>query len=150
MLDDLTTFFTERLTPAPRESRAADHKALPYAAAALLVVCARSDFQHHPEEKQTIEKLLKQTFSIDEERIEELMFLLDNEATATSLNDFTRLVNRYYSEDDKHRLLENLWRVAFADGRLDKFEEQYIARVAFLIHLPQSVVQECRQAVEIT
>jgi uncharacterized tellurite resistance protein B-like protein len=38
----------------------------------------------------------------------------------------------------KIALLESLWRVAFADGRLDKYEEQFIRRIAGLINLPPS------------
>lgn len=32
--------------------------------------------------------------------------------------------------------MELLWRVAFADGRLDRYEEHLIRRIADLLHLP--------------
>jgi uncharacterized tellurite resistance protein B-like protein len=54
------------------------------------------------------------------------------------LFQFTQLVNQHYSHTDKITLVENLWLVAFADGRLDKYEEQFIRKVSGLLHLAHS------------
>ena len=48
---------------------------------------------------------------------------------------FTQLVNEHYNYEDKEKLIENLWSVAYADGRLDRYEEQFIRKVAGLIHV---------------
>ena len=95
-----------------------------FAAAALLVVCARADFEEHPEEQSTILDLLENTFDLDEEGLHELLDLVDPDAAVTDLQEFTKLVNQHYSAQDKRVLIENLWRVALADGRIDRFEEQ--------------------------
>jgi uncharacterized tellurite resistance protein B-like protein len=119
-----------------------------YAAAALLVVCAKADFEELPEEIGAITKLLEETFGLSNEIIEELIEHVSEDTGVKGLDEFTRLVNQYYSEEDKLVLLENLWRVAYADGRIDKFEEQYISRVAFMIDVPQSQVKEMRRNAE--
>ena len=49
--------------------------------------------------------------------------------------EFTRLINDHYSYEQKTGLVENLWRLAFADENLDKYEEGLIRRVADLIHV---------------
>ena len=36
-------------------------------------------------------------------------------------------------------MVELLWRVAYADGDLDKYEEHLVRRIADLIHVPHSV-----------
>ncbi|MCB1647818.1 MAG: TerB family tellurite resistance protein, partial [Pseudomonadales bacterium] len=54
------------------------------------------------------------------------------------LFQFTELVNDHYTYEQKCSLVENLWQVAFADGRLDKYEEQFIRKVAGLLHLAHS------------
>jgi len=54
------------------------------------------------------------------------------------LYQFTSQINRTYSEADKVRLLEALWRVADADTAVHKYEEHLIRRVADLLHVPHS------------
>jgi uncharacterized tellurite resistance protein B-like protein len=54
---------------------------------------------------------------------------------ATSLYEFTRLVNDHYSYDEKYALVGAMWQVAYADKSLNKYEEHLIRRVAELIYL---------------
>jgi len=54
------------------------------------------------------------------------------------LYQFTSQINRAYSEHEKVRLLEALWRVADADATVHKYEEHLIRRVADLLHVPHS------------
>ncbi len=54
------------------------------------------------------------------------------------LYQFTSQINRTYSEAEKVRLLEALWRVADADLTVHKYEEHLIRRVADLLHVPHS------------
>ncbi|MDA0977850.1 MAG: TerB family tellurite resistance protein [Proteobacteria bacterium] len=146
MFEDLKSYFSSSLTPAAEFAESSGQEEIRRAAAALLLICARADFEHHPEEQRAIINALEQTFMLGEPAISELLHLLDEETNTTRLLEFTRLVNRYYSTPAKIELLENLWRVAFADGRLDEFEEHYIARVAFLIRIDQEQLQACRHA----
>jgi len=67
------------------------------------------------------------------------MRLAETEAReATDFYQFTQLVNDHYSYQDKVKLMENLWRVAHADGRLDRYEEHFLRRVSGLLHLSHS------------
>ena len=54
------------------------------------------------------------------------------------LYQFTSQVNRAWSDTEKVRLLEALWRVAAADEAVHKYEEHLIRRVADLLHVPHS------------
>ena len=54
---------------------------------------------------------------------------------ATSLYDFTRVINDHYLPAQKLELVASMWRVAYADGRLDKYEEYLIRQVAELCYV---------------
>ena len=133
MLDDLSHFFSTKLKPADGHHGERDAFEVRYAAAALLVVCAKADFQDHPEEERAIIELLERTFSLEHALIEELLAVMDEDSIVRGIQQFTSLVNKHYTKEDKQVLIENLWRVAYADGHVDRFEEQYVNRVAFMI-----------------
>ena len=40
--------------------------------------------------------------------------------------------------------MTTLWRVAYADGKLDKYEENIIRRIADLIHIRHSEYIKCK------
>jgi uncharacterized tellurite resistance protein B-like protein len=54
---------------------------------------------------------------------------------AVSLHEFTHRLNRELPESDKLAIIEMLWRVSHADGRIDKHEEQLVQRIAGLLHV---------------
>ncbi|MEM9314630.1 MAG: TerB family tellurite resistance protein [Pseudomonadota bacterium] len=109
------------------------------AAAALLVEVARADHDQLPEEEQAMGRLLASTLELSAEEVDEI---LERAGTAveeaTSLYEFTRLVNDHYGPDDKRALIAAMWEVAYADDELDKYEEHIIRRVAELIYLPHA------------
>ena len=52
-----------------------------------------------------------------------------------SLYDFTSEVNEKFSREKKCELVKLLWKVAYADGRVDKYEEHYIRKISDLLNL---------------
>jgi len=107
------------------------------AAAALLVEVARADFTQDAAEEQAMASLLTNTLNLDPRDVDALMSDADSAVDqATSLYDFTRLVNDHYDADGKRALVQSMWQVAYADASLDKYEEHLIRRVAELIYLP--------------
>lgn len=109
------------------------------AAAALMVEIMVIDQQIDDAEQRTICHQLQQQFALSTEEANELMAVATSQVDqATSLYQFTRIINDHFDATEKTTLLENLWRVAFADKVLDKHEEAMIRRVAELIHVPHS------------
>ncbi len=107
------------------------------AAAALLVEVARADFTQDAAEEQSMASLLTNTLGLDPAEVDALMSRADEAVDeATSLYEFTRLVNEHYDASGKRALIQSMWQVAFADASLDKYEEHLIRRVAELIYLP--------------
>ena len=54
---------------------------------------------------------------------------------SVSFYEFVEDINKNYSQDEKLSLLNFMWRIAFADGRLDVDEEKIIRRLADLISI---------------
>ena len=125
-------------TPA-RETGAERELRQRLAAAALLIETARADFSEDGVEEAVLTTLLCETLGLDAAQVSELLVQASAQLDeAASLYDFTRVINDHYSAAQKLELITNMWRVAYADGRLDKYEEYLIRQVAELTYVPHS------------
>lgn len=137
MLKNLKSLLSQ-LIPAEEvpESRA-DLKQL--AAAALMIEVATIDGSFDRRELAALSLELQQQFHLSGDVLERLIECARAEsADATSLFQFTSCVNEEFSNQEKLDLLTGMWRVAYADGDLDKYEEHMIRRVADLIYVSHS------------
>ena len=109
------------------------------ACSALLIEVAYADKIFDESEINSLKESLKETYSIDEEIINEL--ISDAKKTvdeSTSLYEYTRVVNDEFDYSDKLELLSRIWKLAFADGNLDKYEDHLIRKISDLIHISHS------------
>ena len=109
------------------------------ACAALLVEIAFADKDFDESEQDSLKKSLMECYKISEEEINEI--IEDAERTvkeSTSLYSYTRIVNDEFEYTDKLDLLRNMWKIAYADGNLDKYEEHLIRKTSDLIHISHS------------
>ncbi|MGV6817887.1 MAG: tellurite resistance TerB family protein [Thiotrichales bacterium] len=135
MLSTLKQIFSEALGVDDETSKSPEHN-VRLAAAALMIEIARADFQVDADELRRIESLLSESLDLSEKEIVELVSLAQQESQeATSLHEFTQLINQNYSAEDKNHLMEFLWKVAYADGDLDKYEEYMLRKIADLLYL---------------
>jgi len=110
-----------------------------FATCALLLELSRADFEADELEQAVIVAMLRDTFDLNETDLQALIELAGQASDqAHDVFQFTQLVNEHYSHDDKIQLTENLWLVAYADGRIDKYEEQFIRKVSGLLHVAHS------------
>lgn len=120
-----------------QESRESLQHRLHLAAAALLIETARADFTQDGSEQAALEELLSNALGLEKAEVHELVEQASNQVDeATSLYEFTRVINDYYSAAQKLQLVSAMWRVAYADGKLDKYEEALIRQVAELTYVP--------------
>lgn len=135
MIDNIRQFFTAKIVdPSGNEQHQEQ-----LAAASLMVEVMVIDRQISDKEVHEVKKILERQFDIQEDEIEQLLKLAKEEVSeATSLYQFTRLINDQFDQQKKNDLMGNLWRVAFADEVLDKHEEALIRRIADLIHVPHT------------
>ena len=140
MLQTLARLFLPSLDEAAKPAAEADRgRACRIAGTALLVEMSRADYEVTPVERSAILRALRRAFDLDPASAAELYREAERHADeATSLYEFTRLINDHFRPDEKDNLIELLWFVAFVDGELDKYEEHLVRRVADLIYVSHS------------
>lgn len=136
--------------PTEGASRAApDPHQLAIAATALMVQLSRVDNKEDERELQTIVDLAVEVHEVTREEAEDILQdALSHADDATSLYEFTGQINEHLDQAAKQSLLESIWRVAFADGRIDKYEEHLIRRMADLLHLNHREYMQARHRAE--
>ena len=137
MIDTIQQFFRDRMMPAGVESSADD--ALRVAAAALLFEAALSDFGLDETERQKIGDLIRAQFHLDEAESRDLLALAERQAeAATDLHTFTSLINAHWDKGQRSTLIDHMWQVVFADGKLDDHELHLMRKIQRLLHIPHA------------
>ena len=106
------------------------------ACAALLLEVAEADYVDDPNETRTILRALESELNLKQSEVSALLACAKSETEgATDLFPYTHLINQRCTRKLKCAILTAMWRVAFADGNLDMYEEHLIRRVTELLHL---------------
>lgn len=138
MLNSIKSFFESKLAHKEVDNTSSV-KQIDLASAALLIEVMNSDHELDERETEEFLKVLKESLDLSAEELNELVELAETEAhQATSLFEFTRLINDEYGYQEKVELIENMWRIAFSDEHLDKYEEHLIRKIADLIYVSHS------------
>jgi uncharacterized tellurite resistance protein B-like protein len=104
------------------------------AAAALLIHVSTIDGEASAAERDKLHSVLKNGFNLDDEATAELIddaSAVDRDAV--DLYHFTSLINRSLDEDGRRRIVEMMWEIIYADGRVSEFEENVIWRASDLL-----------------
>lgn len=140
MLGDLSRWLEARLRAqvyAEEHRHDRDDDAVRVASAALLVEAARADHHFSDEERRQLLVLLREAHGLSAVDAEALLAHgHDRSGKAVSLTELTQVVIRHCSAAQRKQLLVEMWRVALADGRVDKYEEYVIRQVAGLLYVP--------------
>jgi len=132
----LKEFFSKDSEQSTAQSK---QEKLQQACAALLIEVMRADFKQTEEEQQKVKTLLKSTFDLNDAKLEELMQLGGQGGQdTTSVYPFTSLINEHYEYEKRVNLIRLMWKVAYADGNLDKYEDSVIRKVADLLYIRHS------------
>jgi uncharacterized tellurite resistance protein B-like protein len=138
VLRSMKRFFEEHVAPKAAEPapEAREH-ALQLAAAALLFEVVRADAEVKNEELTVARAAIQGIFGLSRGETDELMRLAEEQSReATSLYEFTHLIDQGFTPEQKKRVVELLWLVTFADAEKDAHEEQMVRRIAGLLHVP--------------
>ena len=77
-------------------------------------------------------------FTLDDDDASELATLAQHRVReSTGLHGFTSLINQHWSEKNRLNLVEQMWRVVYADGRLDDHELHLMRKIQRLLHISQ-------------
>ena len=130
------------LTGASEEDHLPDK--VQVATCALLLEMAHADGRLEPEEEQLLHSHLSRHFHLEGEALETLLESA-RQARRESVDQFlfAREINAACAAGEKLQIMETLWRIAYADGALNKYEDALARELATLLHI------EPRQAIEL-
>jgi len=107
--------------------------------AALLIELVYADKIMNPEEVLSLRASLTKVYLLDKETIDELIKNGEQAVNdSTSLYEYTKPLNLFLNYQDKLTLIGNMWKLAYADGNVDKFEEFLIRKISDLLHIEHS------------
>jgi uncharacterized tellurite resistance protein B-like protein len=138
MLRTLRDLFDSLLPPPATASAGSDEHRLQLATAVLLVEVLRTAPDVGAAERRAVVTALKDKFALADDEVERLIELA--EQAARDANDyfaFTSRINEGFDMAAKLRMIEHMWRVAYADGTLSAHENHVMRKVADLLYIPQ-------------
>ena len=135
ILEALKNLFEDKSTL----KETAEDEGLGIAAGVLMLEIARADDEIDDLEKEVVIEGVKNILHKTNHEINEIFKkVIAVVEESISFFEFTSLINDSCSREEKYNLLVILWKVAYADGQLDKYEEYYIRKIKDLLYLSQS------------
>lgn len=127
------------ITPAPAgegTETVTESQRIHVAACALLLEMANADENFSISEETAIREILEAELNIPGEEIDEIMQLAVQDRQETiDLYEYTSFIDRVYSRDEKQTLIEWVWKVIYADGVVDQYEDYLVHKISGLLHL---------------
>jgi uncharacterized tellurite resistance protein B-like protein len=145
LVREIQDFLESQWPPAADGAAAITERHLQLAAAVLMVLVVRADHASRPDEQRVLERSLTRALDLAEEQAAVVVRVAE-EAIARGAR-FPALVERLArgcSTGQKHRLVEALWRIAFADAELAGEEEYLVRKVAFQLGLSTADLVETK------
>ena len=138
MFKNLKSYLDNFFQESPDENIPHTNK-IELATVVLMIEISLADENTGDEEYKIIKKILLEKFDLDKTKIDILISLAEDEVDHTvSLHEFAEAINTELSAIEKTNIIENLWRVAYADAYIHKYEEYYIRKIADLLHVSHS------------
>jgi uncharacterized tellurite resistance protein B-like protein len=153
MLKALSDLFERAFSgarPGERETSAEERRhGVQIATALLLIEVERADFSDDLTQRDETFRLVKQFFELSDEDAALLVAEARHEADhAASLHAFTRRLHEALSLEEKHAVVEMLWKVALADAHLDKHEDYVVRKIADLLYVSHGDLIRIRNRVK--
>lgn len=90
-------------------------------------------------ERNAILSLAQKCFGLTTEQAEALLTSAEQKRKqAVDYFEFTSLINKQCSLEQKIQFIQSLWKIAYADGVLDPQEEYLVRKLADLLYVPHS------------
>ncbi|MEE8516574.1 MAG: TerB family tellurite resistance protein [Alphaproteobacteria bacterium] len=121
---------------------------LQVAAAALLVEAACLDEDFDDAERARIGPLVQDRFGLNAEETKTLIETAEREVEdANQILHFTRAIKDGFDHDERIAMIEMLWEVAYADGKLHDYEANLLRRIGGLIYVSDHDIGAARKRV---
>jgi len=149
MINLVNKFFGKNIKSGSGRDHPGTSDRISMATCALLLEMSNIDGEFSHTEREDILSILKNDYDLSGEHAEELLDASSKELeNSTDLWRFAQLINRNYSIEEKERVIERVWRVAYADGSLDKHEDYLVHKLAKLLRLTHSQLIDAKLKVK--
>jgi uncharacterized tellurite resistance protein B-like protein len=136
MVIAIKKFFEKYVKSSPDCPDEVSEHSLRIATTALLIEMMRADAEITEDERRMVMKIITTKFDLAKEESKALLQFAEEEIRkATGYYEFTSLINRGFTYEQKVKVIENLWEIAFSDKSLDKYEEHMVRKIADLIYV---------------
>ena len=136
MLSKIAEFFNSQINQSASRENTTGKQSIALATCALLLEMAHADSEFSTREQQEITSKLQEQFSLNAADTQALMALAESERKESlDLWQFTNLINIHFTNDQKAEMLEILWSVIYADGKVDMHEEYLMRRLNNLLNM---------------
>lgn len=126
-----------------KKSDSSSQKKIEIAACALFIELAKADGEFSEDEKSFIVQHMKKAFNLDEEYISDLIELAEKRVeNSISIYEFTGEINDHFTQEQKEKLLENLWRLIFTDEKLNAYEDNLIKKIGLTMNIEHKKIIE--------
>ena len=131
----MKNFFKDLFSKSKNQEPIEDNTVL-ISAISLMIEVSLADEIMDISEIETLKKVLLEEFDVSETSLDILISdAKNNQSSSTSLYEFTRRINDEYEFNEKKNLILSMWKIAYADGNIDKYEEYVIRKVSDLIYI---------------
>ncbi|MGC9325344.1 MAG: TerB family tellurite resistance protein [Desulfomonilia bacterium] len=138
-------FLGHDIQASSRQEESQDPHDIHLASCALLLEMANIDGEFSPEERERILSILHDDFSLSTQEATEIMDAAQKELDGSiDLWHFTNSINQTFSEEEKIHLIETIWRIVYADGRLEAHEDHLVHSLSRLLRLSHSQLIEAK------
>jgi uncharacterized tellurite resistance protein B-like protein len=145
MIDLVKQFFGKSAKDRVEDQEVSTDHDIRIATCALLLEMSNIDGEFSESERGNIISILKDDYQLSDEHAAELLEASnENLQKSTDLWRFASLINQNYSIEEKIRVIEMIWRIAFADGNLDKHEDYLVHKLAKLLRLTHKQLIEAK------
>ena len=118
------------------ENQTDTNHTLQLATCILLIEVSKSDDDFDTDEQEKIKKLIQAKFDLNKEELNYIYSLSnDNHKNMTSLFEWTDIINKECSYEEKLIIIGYMWDIAFTDSKIDKYEDYTIRKVSELIYV---------------
>jgi len=123
--------------------------ALRMATAVLMIDVARADHVFEESEFDRVLELVTSHFALDPEAAAELVIAASHKAEhLVSAHELTQKLHKHLDNSEKARIVSLLWQVAYADGRLDKYEDSLVLKISDLLYVSRGRVMRLKYDAE--
>jgi uncharacterized tellurite resistance protein B-like protein len=136
MVFSIRNIYKQFIQPASGKTDEVSEHAIQVATAALLIEMMKADGKVSEDERKAVMQTIQSKFSLTDDETKSLKELAKERIRkATDYYEFTSLINKGLTYEQKVEIIEHLWGISLTDKHLDKHEEYMVRKIADLIYV---------------